>query len=210
MESPLIQDPNSKMLFTCKQYVTVYTWSFSAVNLGWSILYNYVGGVMTGSYYFGIFLFMCWLAGALGFACVLAATTPDKSFYDMGNGNRGKAAVCLMNYWLVDFITWWAQAHFMIRLDTDLENLGNEGPGLDPTSWTIIGIHFLVLLVALFLVGAVNACNDEALMHEAARKAKRKVKAFSGGDDFKYAREESREDEEDDEDDDSESSGAED
>lgn len=210
MDNPSIQDPNSKLNLTCQQYVTVYTWAFGVVNFGWTVLYNYIGGVMFGSYYIGMFLFMCWLAVTLGFACVLAATTPDKNFYDMGKGNSKKGAACLMNYWLVDFITWWAQAQFVTSLDTDVSKLGNEGARLDPTSWTIIGINFLVLLSALFVVGAVHACNEEALMHQAAKGEKHKTKVFSGDDDGPYIKVGSREDEEDDEDDDSESSGSED
>ncbi|CAK0848236.1 unnamed protein product [Prorocentrum cordatum] len=203
MDNPLLTDPNSKINLTCQQYVIVYTWAFAVVNFGWTAIYTYVGGVVIGSYYVGMFLFLCWLVVTLVFACALAVTTPDNNFYDMGTGNQKKAAACLMNYWLVDFITWWAQAQLVTSLDTDVATLGKEGARLDPTSWTTIGINFLVLLAALFVVGAVHACNEEALMEQVDKKDKHKAKAISEDEDSKYASVSSDEE-------DSESSGAED
>ncbi|CAK0868566.1 unnamed protein product [Prorocentrum cordatum] len=117
-------------------------------------------------------LFLCWLAVALGAACLLAATTPDNSFYDMGKGNAEKATACLMNYWLVDFITWWFQAQVVTSLDTDVADPGGLGRKGTPisSSWPVIATNFVVLLLALFVVGGVHACNHEVLAVAASKR----------------------------------------
>lgn len=95
----------------------------------------------------------------------------------MGQGNVKKAAASLMNYWLVDFITWWAQAQIMTSLDKDAESLGQEG-ALTTTSWPIIGVNLGVLLLALFVCGGVHACNHDALLHKAAFGGGLRMKVF--------------------------------
>ncbi|CAK0851998.1 unnamed protein product [Prorocentrum cordatum] len=177
MESPLLQNhPWEQINLTCQQYVVVYSWAFAVVNAGWDLLYLYVGGVYT-SYSVGFCLFCLWLLACLAFSCALAATTPDRSFYNMGQGNVKKAAACLMNYWLVDFTTWWAQAQIMTSLDTGAEDLGKEG-ALTVTSWPIIGVNFGVVLIALFVCGGVHACNHDALLHKAAFGGGHRQKIF--------------------------------
>lgn len=177
MANPEVKNhPWEQINLTCQQYVVVYSWAFAAVNAGWDLLYSYVGGVYT-DFYFGFALFCCWLLVCLAFGCALAATTPDRNFYNMGDGNVKKAAACLMNYWLVDFITWWAQAQVMTSLDSGVEGLGKEG-ALTETSWPIIGINFGVVLLALFVCGGVHACNHDALLHKAAFGGGHRMKVF--------------------------------
>jgi len=171
MDNPQLA-PFQQLQLQCQQYVVVYTWAFATVDAGWIFLYSYVGGSLVTSYYIGMLLFLCWLAITLGAACVLAVTTPDNSFDDMGKGNKKKAAACLMNYWLVDFITWWMQAQVVTSLDTDVADmslLGRMGNQIS-SSWAIIGANFAVLLLALFVVGGVHACNHEALKVSAYKR----------------------------------------
>lgn len=175
MDNPSLSEPFQQLHLQCQQYVVVYTWAFAAVDFGWTCLYSYIGGSVLTSYHIGMLLFLCWLALALVAACLLAATTPDNSFYEMGKGHVNKATACLMNYWLVDFITWWMQAQVVTSLDTDVADLGRLGRNGNPvypasSSWPVIGANFLVLLSALFLVGGVHACNHEVLEASAAKR----------------------------------------
>jgi hypothetical protein len=174
MDNPSLLEPFQHLHLQCQQYVVVYTWAFATVDFGWMFLYSYIGGSLMSSYYMGMLLFLCWLALALAAACLLAATTPDNSFYDMGKGNVNKAGACLMNYWLVDFITWWMQAQIVTSLDTDVADLGRLGRNgvsiSSSSSWSVIGANFIVLLLALFVVGGVHACNHEVLEASAAKR----------------------------------------
>lgn len=165
MTNPLLAErPFTQTSLMCQQYVVVYTWAYAVVNIGWREIYNQLGGVT--SHALGLFLFYVWLLVHLAFAWLLAAGTPDKNFYDMGKGRPERNALCLMNYWLVDFITWWAQAQVVTTLDVDLEELGKEGTRTQ-SSWLTIVVNLFYVLALLLFCGGLHACNHEALLSKA-------------------------------------------
>merc|ERR1719270_2910243 len=100
-----------------QQYIYIYVWAFAAVNLAWYVTWSYLGHYT--SHLIGMAAFLTWLCLHLGFAFVLAAGAPDQDFYDMGKDNLTKATVCMMNFWVIDNMTWWAWAQILVTMDTD-------------------------------------------------------------------------------------------
>merc|ERR1719277_2603458 len=127
----------------------------------------------------GFSLFMLWLVACLMFAYMLGASTPDGNMYDMGKENTNKAAACMMNFWLVDFIAWWAMAQVITSLDTGVEDLPQEGD-LRVSSWPVIGVNFLTIMLLLFLCGAIHACNHVALARKNDKDDGHKNKLIAG------------------------------
>jgi len=166
MTNPLLEkSPFTQSSLMVQQYVVVYTWAYATVSLGWEWLYTSLGGAT--SHACGFFLFFVWLLVCLAFACLLAAGTHDNNFYTMGKWRPRKNALCLMNYWLVDFITWWSQAQLVASLDTSMADLGQEGTRTKASSWPTIGVSFLCVLGLLYFCGALHALNRDALLFKA-------------------------------------------
>ncbi|CAE8610031.1 unnamed protein product [Polarella glacialis] len=158
--------PYTQTHLSCQQYVVVYAWAYAFVSYTWDLLYIYVGGQST-SYLFGFTLFIFVLLVLLCGALALAKSTPDNNFYDM-HGHESKAAACMMIFWLVDFMTWWAWGETMVIIDRGVENPPPEEGELATISPITILLNCGIVLSLLLLIGGIHALNVAALHRKKA------------------------------------------